>query len=886
VTTTGGFIGPYRIIGPLGSGGMGEVFRAHDTKLGRDVAIKLLPAAAAQDTAARARFEREARMLAALHHPHIATIFGVEDAGGTPALVMELVDGQTLDERISGGPLPASQVIRIARQIVDALDAAHEKGIVHRDLKPSNIKLTSDETVKVLDFGLAIARPAALATGDTITVQALTEAGTIAGTPRYMSPEQVRGEDVDKRSDIWAFGCVLFEMLTGHPVFSGRTVSDVIANVLHQDPDVRALPAATPPGLVRLLHRCLDKDRRRRLRDIGDVAAELDNAPGVAPLSARTRAASVVPWVLLVVAIGAAAVLLMKRDGSRGSLPDLRVIPVTTDAGYTAEPALSPDGRLLAYTSDRAGGANRDIWVQQLQGGSPLRLTDDPADDSRPDFSPDGSQIAFRSERNGGGVYLVPALGGTPRLLAKGGRSPKFSPDGTRVAYWTGQFRGNLREINSEAYVVSLSGGEPVRLMGGFAVANSPIWSPDSQSLLVLAERNKTGSSGGADWWLAPAAGGEPHPTGLMDWMGRYDAIRAGLPDAALLVWTPRGILIPRHTGLWMVPVSPAARMIGEPQQLTLSTSFFTAAAVSRDGEIVFSAIAVARNIERLPLDHPASVPEVLYSDSNSDEWRASTSRDGSTIVFERMNGARHEIWVKDTNTGAQRLLAPVDVAGQVNATVSPDGTRVTYVLPQRGENPSTQGTTSIIDVAGGVPRKLCEQCAAWGFLSDSRRVILTDRARAIQFRGSDAATDIIAVPPGRGVDRPSVAPDERAIAFRIGEGAASKVYVAPLSGSTPVPEHLWTRIDEPTSTGRPCGWSPDSSTLYLLLDADGFRDLWGQKVSAGRPVGTPFVVRHLHQTTGVSTSLGNAVTAKGFLYEAGKMTGNIWRLTPAAAAK
>jgi serine/threonine protein kinase len=296
-------IGAYEVIGALGAGGMGEAYRARDTRLGRDVALKILPGALATDPDRLVRFEREARTLASLNHPHIAQLHGVEDAGGTPALVMEFVDGENLSWRIARGPLPLDEALPIARQIAEALEAAHELGIVHRDLKPANIKVRDDGTVKVLDFGLAKALDPAgssgsfdLANSPTITSPALTMHGVILGTAAYMAPEQAKGKPVDKRADIWAFGCVLYEMLTGERGFKGEDTTDTIAAVVSKEPDWTRLPATTPPGISRLLRRCLVKDRRNRLPDIAAARLDIDDAqehPGrsetVAPASFGRR---------------------------------------------------------------------------------------------------------------------------------------------------------------------------------------------------------------------------------------------------------------------------------------------------------------------------------------------------------------------------------------------------------------------------------------------------------------------------------------------------------------------------------------------------------------------------------------------------------------------
>ena len=273
----GSRLGPYEIIAPIGAGGMGEVYRAKDTKLDRDVAIKILPDAFANDQDRVMRFTREAKTLASLNHPNIAAIYGIEGH----ALVMELVEGEDLSAHIARGPMPLADALPIARQIIDALEAAHEQGIVHRDLKPQNIKLRADGAVKVLDFGLAKAMltadesggPSNVANSPTMTSPAMTGMGMILGTAAYMSPEQAKGRAVDKRADIWAFGAVLYEMLSGTRAFKGDDVSDLLVAVLSKDADMRSLPAGTPPSIATLLHRCLERDPRKRLRDIGDAAA-------------------------------------------------------------------------------------------------------------------------------------------------------------------------------------------------------------------------------------------------------------------------------------------------------------------------------------------------------------------------------------------------------------------------------------------------------------------------------------------------------------------------------------------------------------------------------------------------------------------------------------
>ena len=378
-------IGPYEIVGLLGAGGMGEVYRARDARLKRDVALKFLPETFAADPERLARFEREAQALAALKHPHIATIHGIEEAAGLRALVLELVEGETLADRIARGSVPIPEAVVFARQIVDALEAAHEHGIVHRDLKPANIQITPDSTVKVLDFGLARIGGAHdgvesvrfdSSMSPTMTSPALvTGQSVLMGTASYMSPEQARGKPTDKRADIWAFGVVLYEMLTGTRAFAGETVTEVAGAVIHKDLDLNALPAGAPESVRLVLRRCLQKDPRQRLRDMGDVRLALDgafDAPAQTTGRHDVRSPSRIAIASIAAVIGAvlaAAVMwIVSRPGPVVRHP-IRVTVATPAAGGIGRLAasLSPDGRHLAFIAPDNGGDR--LWVHSFADG-------------------------------------------------------------------------------------------------------------------------------------------------------------------------------------------------------------------------------------------------------------------------------------------------------------------------------------------------------------------------------------------------------------------------------------------------------------------------------------------------------------------------------------
>jgi serine/threonine protein kinase len=395
--------GPYETLSVLGAGGMGEVYRARDVKLRRDVAIKVLPAAFARDPERVARFRREAQVLATLNHPHIAAIYGVEAANELEAIVLELVEGPTLADRIARGPVPLDEVLTIATQIAEALDAAHEKGIVHRDLKPANIKITPDDQVKVLDFGLAKALAEETHTDNsmspTMTAMA-SRLGVIVGTAAYMSPEQAKGKPVDKRADIWAFGCVLYEILTGKRAFAGDDVTDFIVSVMTKEPNWTALPAATPLRVVELLKRCLKKDPRERLRDIGDARSHLEEA---APATAKSTRRNIGAWLafsVVGVAIGAAVTIAMDST-RRAPEPARSLIRFEVPAGQlptgTGQPliAVSPNGRYLAYVAPREGVTGEPVlWIRafEAEDARPIEKT---SNATFPFWSPDSHTVGF-----------------------------------------------------------------------------------------------------------------------------------------------------------------------------------------------------------------------------------------------------------------------------------------------------------------------------------------------------------------------------------------------------------------------------------------------------------------------------------------------------------
>ncbi|MGA9882468.1 MAG: protein kinase [Candidatus Acidiferrales bacterium] len=552
--TAGTKLGAYEILAAIGAGGMGEVYRAHDSKLGRDVAIKVLPDAFARDSERMARFQREAKLLASLNHPNIAAIYGFEDSGATHALVMELVEGPTLADRLKAGPIPIDEALRIAKQICEALEYAHERGIVHRDLKPANVKVTPDDAVKVLDFGLAKAiegDASSMDIANSPTISRLaTQAGVILGTAAYMSPEQAKGRPVDRRADIWAFGCVLYEMLTGKHAFGGETVTDTLAAVIRAEPDWSQLPTNTPTRVRVLLQRCLQKDAKQRLQAIGDARISLDEVlSGAQEPSSATAAATkpmpvwrrALPWALFGVTASALLVLgwwAYVRTGNAAPRAELVnfEIPMPQKAALVESSgfAISPNGRKLAFFATNPDGTN-GLWIRDMGSSEarPVAGTESSADvpffwsaDSRYiawdaggrlkkiDISSGVVQslcdlplIEIGGSWNRDGVIIFgQGAGGLMRVSANGGSAsplttldsshgeiqqvvPSFLPDGSHFIY----LRVSNDQANSGIYVGSLDaapGKQSLKrlLATTFGAQYVPSSSdPDTGQLLFLA---------------------------------------------------------------------------------------------------------------------------------------------------------------------------------------------------------------------------------------------------------------------------------------------------------------------------------------------------------------------------------------------------------------
>jgi len=663
----GAKVGHYEIIGSLGAGGMGEVYRARDTRLGRDVAIKILPDSFVADSERVARFEREARTLASLNHPNIAQIYGMEER----ALVMELVSGDDLSAIIARGPVPVPEALAIARQIADALEAAHEQGVVHRDLKPANVKVKADGTVKVLDFGLAkalspedAADPSSKSNSPTLTAQG-TQLGTILGTASYMAPEQARGKAVDRRADIWAFGVVVFEMLTGRRAFEGEEVSDVLAAVLRQELDFTSLPAATPSSVRRLLRRCLERDPRKRLSSIGDARLDIDESDAALPPQAlpvpptvevsRRIPVGLIALALLAVAGAFVAGRYWPGPGSGKAAPVLSLRQVTEGSGVEHEASLSPDGTSIAFT--RGLLRKTDIFVQRVGGRTAIPIAADPnADEGAAAFSPDGASIAYHvlGVDNRGGIFIAGATGESARRLSSFGFHPAWSPDGQRIIFCSELIISPLSRVStSELWTVDVKGGvEPVKLFKGDAV--QPAWSPKNKRIAFWYT-----PGGQRDLMTIAIDGSSPVAVtndAAIDWGPRWSG------DGRYLYFSSdRGGAM----NIWRIAIDESTgQPQGEPEPVTQGATTADQVALSRDGSrMAFRSGTASSNPATLAFDEKAEqlgTPKALY-DTTGHLIPMAASPDGKWIAYANLGDRIEDLFVSAPDgSGLRRLTDDV----------------------------------------------------------------------------------------------------------------------------------------------------------------------------------------------------------------------------------
>jgi Tol biopolymer transport system component/predicted Ser/Thr protein kinase len=887
-------LGHYQVLEKLGEGGMGVVYKARDTHLDRFVALKVLPAERVADPERRRRFVQEAKAASALNHSNIVTIYDIDQADGIHFISMEYVAGKTLADLIGRKGLKLNETLKYAVQIADALAAAHAAGIVHRDLKPANVMVTEKGIVKVLDFGLAkLTEPVpADQFAPTQTLKPHTEEGVILGTVAYMSPEQAQGKPVDVRSDIFSFGSVLYEMVTGRRAFHGETKLSTLSAILHKEP--QPLAEGTPPELEKIIARCLRKDPERRIQHMIDVKLALEELKeesdsGKLAAPPRRRRQPVPAWAIALLALGVMAAMSVAVWQMRG--PKQPAAPVltqlTTDTGLTTEPALSPDGKLLAYASDRSGQGNLDIWVRQIGGAEPIRLTQDPADESEPSFAPDGTQITFRSEREGGGIHVISTLGGPARKIASEGRRPRFSPDGSQIAYWSGVIGGGAAfsaRNKCRIFVVSSAGGTPRQVRADFLGAAYPIWTPDGKHLLFLGNRDgKLPADESIDWWVTTLDEQPAIATGALR------AARAEKLTGPFLVypwaliaatWPPEGdsLIFSARWGdsrnLWRIGISPKSwKVTGRPQRLTSSSAIEERPSVASlaDGSwrIAFASLTENTDIWSLPLEANAGrvTGELrqLTRDSAAD-FHPSLSADGRKMVFVSARSGNQEIWITDLETGVAWPLT-ASRGNKYSPGFSPDATKVSFSRHEGGK-----WDIHLVPATGGAAEMICEDCGQATDWSPDGRYLLgnsLDQRVLLLESSSHRRIDLVAL-PGRSFAGGGFSPDGRWITFL--DTNLWREVIAPFRGHTPAQESTWISV-----LGELKWWSPDGSLVYGPSFHDGFSCIWAQRLEPAtkRPIGAPLPIFHAHGARQVSG--GVSIGRDRIVFDMAERTGNIW---------
>ena len=858
--------GRFTVLNLLGSGGMSEVYRARDERLGRIVALKVLPVRLTAKPAFRQRLNVEAQAVSLLSHPAICALYDAGIDGDIPFLVMEHLVGETLEERLARGPMPHAEIVAVARQLLDGLSYAHSHGIIHRDLKPSNIMLTN-QGPKLLDFGIAkhsgaseLSLPATQSGG----VEAgLTRLGEVVGTIAYMSPEQARGQTVDARSDIFSFGCVLFEMASGERAFGSRTATPTVTLArLDEAAMLRQLTVETAPKLSRVIQTCLRLEPDQRFQSAAELRDALTRESG--------RRWPVIAGGIAVTLACVTGVLLWSGR-ARNPAPATIDSPVrlTNDPGRAEEPAISPDGRWVAYASDRSG--NFDLYLKEIGGAGARQLTSGPFNERSPKFTPDGRNVVYESDEKGHGISVIPMAGGPVRHLAAAGAHPSVSPDGKYVTYSTGISREYVGD-DTKAWIVPFEGGTPTRLFASFYNAGMPQWSGDGKHLFFIGVRML--QSRIFEHWVSRPDGSDVR---RMD----FSVLAAGReltqPSVSLWKWTGNlvyGSSIAGHASRIVAIRLDAARPEVPLSARTISESVqgISGLDVSKSGLMAFGSVISNTDLYRLRLDHRSgrALGELeRLTDDPSNESYGSVSEDGRTLCYISNRDATTAVWVRDLSSGADRKIAQLDEVVLRTTFISPDGRNVVY-QEAKGD------AIVVVPLHGGTPKRFQTDYQPSYWL-DNRTVVGAGLGpkRQLVYRAIDIETGSDTPLPG----------DECTSAY-----SPASLWVCTTDGPGGSTEmSLRYRADQlvrtyPLGTGfNVANFSApaDGSAIYWTATHNGHDAVFGVRLApkTAKPIGPPFLVYEFHGRLRLGRDIDQAgpLRAGSLILAATEASSNIW---------
>ena len=867
----------FEILKFIAEGGMGEVYAAKDFELGINVALKTIRSEIASDPRALIRFKQELHLSRRITHPNVCRVFDLAHHRVTDRdityLTMELLEGETLADRLRRGRMTTEEALPLIEQMAQALEAAHSVGVIHRDFKPSNVMLCTQQPstdsgpltrAVITDFGLAHS----FSTMDVLA--SLTHSGQILGTLVYMAPEQAEGKEVTPAADIYALGLVMFEMITGsRPFASDGPLGGVIQRLKEPPPTPKTLVPEIEPVWVATILRCLQAQPDKRFRTVHEISTSLQfGRPGrhiwnrqVQQLLSINPVRKILYFTGLALFLILVPVLWVQRGkwlheshmGSQTPIK-LQLNQFTADGGVTVDPSLSSDGKMVVYSSDRSSNGNLNIWMQPVDEGNARQVTHESFDSTEPALSADGSAIAFRSEGDGG-IYLVSSAGGTRKRLAENGRNPKFSPDGKEILYWSGDWTGETSNPSfapsGKMFILSINRGIALPFQRHFLDARYPSWCLDGKHVLFQGAQDASASVlSAADWWIADSS----HPekpaikTDAFRLLQKYFIV----PEEFPAEWWENSIIFSGRLGqsinLFRIHVSPETlQVIGEPERLTFGTGYESGPSVSSSGRLFFASVNAPINIWALTLTQKSKVGALSQLTAGASwDTRPSISLDGQKLAFARRWGNERNVWLRNLQTGSETSLTSSEVTDPL---ISRDGSEVAY---SRYEEPQ-RATIEIALTNSSVRRRVCTDCGEpldWS--ADGSSLLYSfgqPKAIGLLELGSGRKTEVVRRP--NAASSASFCPQGQCITFAEWlDGTHSKLWLVPLLENVTTPLQDWVQLTDGKFADDKPRWSTDGKSLYFYSNRDGFYCLWKVAVDLEkhRVHGEPVAVQHLHR--------------------------------------